>query len=202
MQVIIKKELFQWEKNRYIFIDLEHGDPPITCVRFYNKKSSTAINILYEDGKAKIPDSLLTEPYPIIALICTLKNGEEQVIKRKELKVIRATKPNDYIGEDTEGGEVTGANGATFVPEVSVDGVLSWTNDKGLPNPEPVDLVGKTIEALPKWEGNYTITPKASNKEVLQTKGSVMIDDLTIQQIPYFDTSNEYGTTIYIASEV
>lgn len=42
---------------------------------------------------------------------------------------------NGHDGED-------GANGATFTPSVSEDGVLSWTNDKGLPNPEPVDVKG------------------------------------------------------------
>lgn len=36
----------------------------------------------------------------------------------------------------------TGDNGATFIPSVSADGVISWTNDKGLPNPEPVNIKG------------------------------------------------------------
>ncbi len=36
----------------------------------------------------------------------------------------------------------SGENGATFTPTVSADGVLSWTNDKGLPNPEPVNIKG------------------------------------------------------------
>lgn len=40
------------------------------------------------------------------------------------------------------GGGGTGENGATFIPEVSEGGVLSWTNDKGLPNPAPVNIKG------------------------------------------------------------
>ena len=35
-----------------------------------------------------------------------------------------------------------GDGGATFIPSVSADGVISWTNDKGLPNPEPVNIKG------------------------------------------------------------
>lgn len=35
-----------------------------------------------------------------------------------------------------------GADGATFTPSVSPDGILSFTNDKGLPNPAPVNVVG------------------------------------------------------------
>ena len=32
--------------------------------------------------------------------------------------------------------------GATFTPSVSSAGVISWTNDKGLPNPSPVNIKG------------------------------------------------------------
>lgn len=35
-----------------------------------------------------------------------------------------------------------GDGGATFIPYVSADGVISWTNDKGLPNPKPVNIKG------------------------------------------------------------
>lgn len=39
--------------------------------------------------------------------------------------------------------KLQGTDGATFIPAVSNDGVLSWTNDKGLENPEPVNIKGK-----------------------------------------------------------
>ena len=35
-----------------------------------------------------------------------------------------------------------GEDGATFIPVVSSEGVISWSNDKGLPNPEPVNIKG------------------------------------------------------------
>ena len=35
-----------------------------------------------------------------------------------------------------------GEDGATFIPSVSSDGVISWTNNKDLPNPEPVNIMG------------------------------------------------------------
>lgn len=41
----------------------------------------------------------------------------------------------------------------TFIPSVSEDGVISWTNDKGLENPAPVSLVESVINALPYAEG-------------------------------------------------
>lgn len=41
---------------------------------------------------------------------------------------------------------MVGADGATFFPVVSDNGVLSWTNDRGLDNPAPVNIKGKDGE--------------------------------------------------------
>lgn len=38
----------------------------------------------------------------------------------------------------------TGPAGVTFYPSVSDDGVLSWSNDGGLNNPDPVNLKSNT----------------------------------------------------------
>ena len=48
-----------------------------------------------------------------------------------------------HIVSNGGGGEGGGENGATFIPSVSDEGVISWTNDKGLPNPKPVNIMGK-----------------------------------------------------------
>lgn len=45
-------------------------------------------------------------------------------------------------GGEGSGSAQNGENGATFVPTVSADGLLSWTNDKGLENPDPVSIMG------------------------------------------------------------
>ena len=47
-------------------------------------------------------------------------------------------------GENGTNGKdgVDGENGATFIPSVSAAGDLSWTNDKGLSNPTPVNIKG------------------------------------------------------------
>ena len=45
-------------------------------------------------------------------------------------------------------------NGATFIPHISEDGVLSWTNDKELPNPEPVNIKGERgLQGVPGEKG-------------------------------------------------
>lgn len=49
---------------------------------------------------------------------------------------------NKLIISSSGGGGGTGGDRATFIPEVSEDGVISWTNNKGLPNPDPVNIKG------------------------------------------------------------
>lgn len=45
----------------------------------------------------------------------------------------------EEIDQRAQSGEF---NGATFIPTVSTEGVISWTNDKGLTNPQPVNITG------------------------------------------------------------
>jgi hypothetical protein len=51
-----------------------------------------------------------------------------------------------------EPGEVLPSNGVTFIPNVSSDGVLSWTNDGGLTNPTPVNIKGEKGDKGEKGE--------------------------------------------------
>ncbi len=79
-----------------------------------------------------------------------------------------------------------GADGATFVPSVDNDGYLSWSNNKGYPNPATVKVRGTTVVANPTESGTATLTklkiantvyniPQGggggSNVEVVQTTG-------------------------------
>ena len=41
------------------------------------------------------------------------------------------------------GGGQDGKDGATFIPSVSEEGVISWTNNGNLPNPTPVNIKGE-----------------------------------------------------------
>lgn len=45
-------------------------------------------------------------------------------------------------GTGTGGSGTPGANGVTYTPHLNADGVLSWTNDGGLANPDPVNIKG------------------------------------------------------------
>lgn len=60
-----------------------------------------------------------------------------------------------------------GDEGATFTPNVSADGILSWENDKGLPNPESQNIKGPQGPTLtvcsvePDANGNVLLTGAA-----------------------------------------
>ena len=48
------------------------------------------------------------------------------------------------------------------------------------------------------YDGDYIVTPKAHSGTVLETQGKLMTDDVTVIKIPYFETSNLSGKTVYI----
>ena len=52
------------------------------------------------------------------------------------------------------------------------------------------------------YTGEYTVTPKAHDQTILPTKRKQMLDDVTVLEVPYYETSNESGVTVYIAQEV
>ena len=51
-----------------------------------------------------------------------------------------------------------GQNGATVIPSVSADGVISWTNDRELPNPEPVNIKGEKGDSGTIFTTDETLT--------------------------------------------
>ena len=55
--------------------------------------------------------------------------------------------------------------------------------------------------ASPEYRGEYSITPKAHDDQVVPCKGYRMSDNVTVRKVPYFETSNHDGQTVYIASE-
>lgn len=61
--------------------------------------------------------------------------------------------------------------------------------------------IDKVIAVSPNiYTGAYNVTPKAFEETILETNNLMMIDDVTVYEIPYDETSNLYGTTVVIAS--
>ena len=52
------------------------------------------------------------------------------------------------------------------------------------------------------YQGDTTVIPKARVDIILPTRDTVVREDITVKQVPFFATSNEAGgNTIYIAKE-
>ena len=79
----------------------------------------------------------------------------------------------------------------TFIFEFESDPVYEFTVE------EAIEVVGGE-----HYEGEYIITPSPTDNIVLATENKVMDDDVTVIKIPYYETSNITGKTVYIASEV
>lgn len=85
---------------------------------------------------------------------------------------------NEILSNATIKGK-DGTNGTTFTPYVSADGTLSWTNDGGLENPEPVNIVGNVEsigEIVPSTGDSETavMSQKAVTKELDQLSADIL----------------------------
>lgn len=52
-----------------------------------------------------------------------------------------------------------------------------------------------------RYDGEYDITPKAYQDQILETADKLMINNVIVHKVPYIETHNESGTTVYIAKE-
>lgn len=56
---------------------------------------------------------------------------------------------------------------------------------------------------IPIYRGSYEVTPLAFEKTTLYTDGRLMIADVVVKEVPYYETSNlSGGTTVYIAGQI
>lgn len=62
-----------------------------------------------------------------------------------------------------------------------------------------MSIQGRIHDRLPDYEGPYEATPMIT-EQFLETKDKSMLDDVTINPIPYQEVSNPYGTTVSIGS--
>ena len=54
---------------------------------------------------------------------------------------------------------------------------------------------------LDTYSGEYIITPMPFASQTLETNNKIMQDDVTVLAIPYYETSNISGKTVYIGGE-
>lgn len=81
-------------------------------------------------------------------------------------------------------GRISVGDGATFTPAVSSAGELSWTNNKNLPNPEPVDIAQAVVDADALDSRYLQLSGGTMTGDIVRTPGSLAVasaDDGYIQ---------------------
>lgn len=62
------------------------------------------------------------------------------------------------------------------------------------------EIVDDVLEAIPKYEGNYSITP-AIEEQVIETQNKLLNQNMHINAIPYYETTNADGGITVIIGE-
>lgn len=104
--------------------------------------------------------------------------------------------PNDINGTISGTVALRGMSG-TLSQQGGINGKLSGEHRlKGTIS------IGAGVEKdVPIYDGEYEVTPKVYGQS-LETTGKKMLNDVVIRSIPYYETSNPWGNTVYIGSEV
>ena len=65
----------------------------------------------------------------------------------------------------------------------------------------PTNLIEEDTTPITKYVGPTIVTPLAFENTVLETKGKALYRNINVLEIPYFETSNVSGKTVYIGGE-
>ena len=105
---------------------------------------------------------------------------------------------------------VSGSGGYT----TQIKAQKALTNDQGAsgggtsaaveyPEKKPASGSGGTAEqTVPVYDGEYEVTPKISEKTVLETKDKMLLDNVEVNMVPQYEVSNQSGgETLIIGDE-
>ena len=109
----------------------------IGAIKFSVSASSTDTLIDPENIVPSV-DELLS----ILAEIDQIVDAEQERVEAEQGRVAAEEAREEAFSQFEQAIESGEYNGATFTPSVSAEGVLSWTNDKGLANPDSVSIKG------------------------------------------------------------
>lgn len=51
------------------------------------------------------------------------------------------------------------------------------------------------------YDGPYEVTPSTLQEQTLETRDKILEEDVLVKKIPYWETSNEHGLTVYIGND-
>lgn len=105
-----------------------------------------------------------------------------------------------------------GSSGVTFTPSVSPEGELSWSNDGGLDNPEPVNIKGPTgepgntpfIGENGNWWVGETDTGVAASggNDDSGVEGAIPVKPLTLEEYISLSDEEKSSETLWLITDV
>lgn len=104
----------------------------------FSVSSSTTNTLIDPEDIVPSVDELLS----ILAEIDQIADAEQERVEAEQGRVAAEEAREEAFSQFEQAIESGEYNGATFTPSVSAEGVLSWTNDKGLANPDSVSVKG------------------------------------------------------------
>lgn len=83
---------------------------------------------------------------------------------------------------------IAGSDGVTFTPHVSSAGVISWTNDGGLPNPDPVNITGpRGLQGIQGEPGETPVITATASIDASTGVPAVTVTNSGTEEAPVFD---------------
>lgn len=176
--VIVKSKIFITVTEPALDTTAEPPKPwDFWVTRFVKLKDEAQAAAADAEAAAEDAHQCVEEIEGIDAVAQTLPSGE----------AARATYKNGlitiYVPQGIQG--PPGHIGITFIPQISEEGVLSWTNDGGYPNPAPVNIKG------PQGE------PRTCKRLRLTDTGRIFDGD-NIVTYNYLDNLLNQGYTIVV----
>lgn len=198
--------LYQWDINRQLKIDSASIEADFE-VHFCHKDDASALVVEpINNGSVfyvNIPNILLQRSGFLRAYVVIAGD----TVVDQSFYVMTRQKPEAYVYTETEvlsysaldkritrlemGGDGGGGSGLPFVTAED-DGKILMVKDGRWGAGE-----------LPKYEGEYEITPSVTNDATLKTAQTYIDGDITIKKIPYYEVGNNSGgNTVFIGNEV
>lgn len=100
------------------------------------------------------------------------------------------------IAQIGEVGGIAGPKGTTFIPSVSSDGVISWTNDGGLANPSPVNIQGPTGPAGANGQDGQDGSDYVLTDDDINTIAEIVLANIEIPEGGSSGTTTTYAAKL------
>lgn len=145
---------------------------------------------IYLDGKMKFTG------YVEVGVLPRVEDAEEglfYILPDGTLNYISGGQWETLSGEK-------GDKGATFIPDVNIDGDISWTNDGGLPNPPTRNIMGPPGEGSRTYYTTGTINTFINGFTTLSITQIPDVSTLADLKENYSKIYDQYGTEALVVS--